>query len=308
MHMQRKLPNFLIVGAAKSGTSSLYQYLKQHPEVYVPPTKKEPMFFVSAIYKKLSRNDPRHEIADRIVICSLDDYRNLFERARNEQKAIGEASAAYLYHHETAIPNIKTHLGDIKVIIILRNPTDRAYSSYYHLVRDGAENCSFEDFLKKEEERKRENWDILNYPKSLGFYYDQVKAYMDNFSEVKVCLFDDMKRDSLKLVKDVYAFLGIDESFVPDTSSIYNPSGVPMNKLLHCLLSTDNFVKSACKPLIRAIISPEKASKLCKILQKKNIGKKAMDSKTRQFLKTLYREDILKLQSLIHRDLSRWLQ
>lgn len=306
--MQRKTPNFLIVGAAKSGTSSLYQYLKQHPEVYVPPTRKEPMFFVSAIYKKLSRNDPRHEIADRIVICSFDDYLNLFKRVRNEQKAIGEASAAYLYHHETAIPNIKNQLGDIKVIIILRNPIDRAYSSYYHLVRDGAETCSFEDFLEKEEERKRENWDILNYPKSLGFYYDQVKAYIDNFSEVKVCLFDDMKRNSLKLVKDVYAFLGIDESFVPDTSSIYNSSGVPMNKLLHCLLSTDNFVKRASKPLLRAIIPPEKASKLCKTLRKKNIGKKAMDGKTRQFLKTLYREDILKLQSLIHRDLSHWLQ
>ncbi|MEA1866941.1 MAG: sulfotransferase [Thermodesulfobacteriota bacterium] len=306
--MQRKLPNFLIVGAAKSGTSSLYQYLQQHPEVYVPPTRKEPMFFVSAIYKKLSRNDPRHEIADRIVICSLDDYRNLFECVRNEQKAIGEASAVYLYHHETAIPNIKSHLGDIKVIIILRNPIDRAYSSYYHLVRDGAETCSFEDFLEKEEERKRENWDILNYPKSLGFYYDQVKAYMDNFSEVKVCLFDDMQRNSLKIVKDVYVFLGIDESFVPDTSSIYNSSGVPRNKLLYCLLSTDNFVKRVSKPLLRAIISPEKASKLCKILRKKNIGKKAMDGKTRQFLKTLYREDILKLQSLIHRDLSHWLQ
>lgn len=308
MQPQKNTPNFLIVGAAKSGTSSLYRYLKQHPEVYMPSTSKEPMFFVSAIYTKLSRKDPRHKIADDIVISSFNDYLNLFEGVTIQQKVIGEASAAYLYHHETAIPNIERYLGDINIIIILRNPIERAYSSYYHLLRDGAESSTFEDFLEKEDERKKENWDILNYPKSLGFYHDQVKAYIDHFRRVKVCLLDDMKQNSLKFVKDVYAFLGIDESFEPDTSSIYNSSGVPMNKLLHCLLNTDNFVKRTSKPLLRAIIPPEKASKLCKTLRKKNIGKKAMDGKTRQFLKTLYREDILKLQSLIHRDLSHWLQ
>lgn len=94
-----------------------------------------------------------------------------------------------------------------------------------------------------------------------------------------------MKRNSLKLVKDVYAFLGIDESFVPDTSSIYNSSGVPMNKLLHCLLSTDNFVKRASKPLLRAIIPPEKASKLCKTLRKKILERKQWTVKPVNFLK-----------------------
>ena len=302
--MLNKLPNFLIVGTAKCGTTSIYNYLKQHPQVFLP-RHKEPLFMMSAIYEKLSRKDPRYRISETHTVFSFDDYKKLFEEVKNE-KAIGEASTTYLYYHEMAIPNIQKYLGDVKIIISLRNPVDRAYSSYTHLVRDGAETSSFEEFLEKEKERKRENWDILNFPKDLGFYHNQVRAYIDNFTKVKVCLLDDFKKKHVETIQDLYVFLDVEQSFVPDTRTNFNPSGRPKYALADYLLTKDNFLKSLCRPVFSKIVPYEKRSKLNLFLKKKNMIK--MKAKTREFLMGAFREDILKLQDLIGRDLSHWLQ
>lgn len=302
--MPNRLPNFLIVGTAKCGTTSIYNYLKRHPQIFLPG-HKEPLFMTSAIYEKLSRKDPRYKISETHTVFSFDDYKNLFEEVKNE-KVIGEASTTYLYYHETAIPNIRKYLGDVKIIISLRNPVDRAYSSYTHLVRDGAEASSFEEFLEKEEERRRENWDILNFPKHLGFYHDQVKAYIDNFSKVKVCLLDDLKKKHLETIQDLYVFLEVDQSFVPDTRTTFNPSGRTKYALLNYLLVRDTFLKSLSRPVFNRILPYETKSKLSLYLRKQNTIK--MKPRTREFLMKLYREDILKLQDLIDRDLSHWLQ
>lgn len=103
--MLNKLPNFLIVGTAKCGTTSIYHYLKQYPQVFLP-RHKEPLFMMSAIYEKLNPKDPRYRISETHTVFSFDDYKKLFEEVKNE-KAIGEASTTYLYYHEMAIPNIE---------------------------------------------------------------------------------------------------------------------------------------------------------------------------------------------------------
>lgn len=303
--MNATLPNFLIVGAAKSGTTSLYYYLKRHPEIYMSDMK-ETMFFVSEIYSNISRNDPRHYIADKKIALSKD-YPSLFKLATTE-KAIGEASTPYLYYHKIAIPKIKKYLGEVKIIIILRNPVERAYSSYYHLTtKDGVEKASFEDFLKKEEQRKMENWDILNFPIDLGFYYGQVKAYLNKFRKVKIVLLDDLKNNPQKLLKELYSFLEVDDSFTPNTRVFYNRTIVSRNNLTDYILRTDNIYKKYSKLLLKVFLPEKKIRELGQKSKSINMRKKRMKLKTRKFLKETFRDDILKLQKLIGRDLSHWL-
>jgi len=308
--MNNRAPNFLIVGAAKSGTTSLFRYLKSHPNICMS-SMKEPMYFVSDIYKSLSRDDPRHQIADRMVISDFDKYLSLFDKAGAEETMRGEASAAYLYYHEKVIPGIKKYLGDIKIIIILRQPVDRAYSAYSHLVRDGVESATFEEFLEDEDNRKKGNWDILNYPTSLGFYYNQVKAYMDAFSDVKVVLLDDLKRDAGKTMKEIYEFLGVDSGHEINsgTTKVFNQSSVQENSLLQKMLGEQPPLAKYTKPILNKIIPNVIRDRLMARLHEKNKGKPdAMNADTRERLDQLFRDDILRTQALINRDLSCWVR
>ena len=167
--MKVSLPNFLIVGAAKCGTSSIQQYVQEHPEVLMSRIK-EPRFFISSIYTNLNPEDPRYRALLDLTTTDYSEYTRLFENGAN-YKAIGEATADYLYYYQEAIPNIKKYLNAVKIIICLRNPIDRAFSSYKHLIRDQVETRTFDECLKLEETRKKYNWSILNLFKDAGLYY-----------------------------------------------------------------------------------------------------------------------------------------
>jgi len=305
--MEVKLPNFLIVGAPKSGTTSLYHYLKQHPEVFMPQ-KKEPRFFVACVHKSRNPNAPRYEYYIKSSIFTFEDYVKLFEGAEKE-KAIGEASPAYLYHYEMTIPQIKKFLGDVKIIAILRNPVDRAFSAHVHLLGKRFEVLSFERCLELEEERKAANWGIMDFYKSVGLYYNQVKAFMENFEEVKVVLYDDLVQDALGLVGDLYEFLEVDLSFVPDISIIYAVTGVPKSRSFYKFLNV--LARSSALRSMAGVILPNeiraKLLKDLKALKVKTLVKPEMKLETREYLKNVFREDILKLQDLLDRDLSHWL-
>jgi len=300
-----KLPNFLIVGAAKSGTTSLYHYLKQHPEIYMPPNKKETFFFAG---KKSSLGMGPGNFG-KYIIKNFNDYKKLFQETDSSKySAVGEACVAYLYFYKKSIPNILDYLKNPKIIIILRNPTDRAFSNYLHHVRDGLEQLSFEKALNSQKKRKEQNWWWGFQLTDVGFYYHQVKAYLNHFNQVKITLFDDLKKDTISLVKDMYEFLGVDNSFTPDVSIRYNISGVPKNKFIYRFLREPNILKSIVKPITKALIPQEEKRKMIEKVRMRNLQKPQMKPETRLYLKNLYREDILKLQDLIKRDLSSWLE
>ena len=302
-----KLPNFLIVGAAKSGTSSLYHYLKQHPKIYMTEKEnnKETHFFIEP--KNILGIGPGHY--GKGIIINFYNYKKLYQsNTFSKYIASGEASVSYLYFFEQSIPNIIRYLKNPKIIIILRNPINRAFSNYLHHVRDGLEDLSFEEALKSQKKRKEKNWWWGYQFTDLGFYYHQVKAYLDNFDQVKIYLFDDLKKDTLSLVKDMYGFLGVDTSFTPDVSIKYNVSGIPKNKFIHKFLKKPNILKSIVKPVVKTLIPYKERRKVIEKIKMKNLQKPQIKPETREYLKNLYREDILKLQDLIKRDLSIWLE
>ena len=294
------LPNFLVIGAAKSGTTSLYHYLKQHPEIYMSPVK-EPYFF-SFINKKPKFKGPLDENVNKIIITKLEDYERLFKGVTTE-KAIGECSNSYLYLPESAY-NIKKIIPDCKIIIILRNPVERAYSHYMQSVMIRKENLPFDEAIKKEDERRNLGWVWFFQYTGQSMYYKQVKQYLDLFGEerVNVYLFDELKKDPIGLMKKIYNFLEVDNNFVPKIS-IENKSGKPKSKILMNLLITDNQYKR----FIKIIFPKNVRGNIYKYLFNKNISSYSIDEEVKKELISRFYNDIISLEKLIKKDLKHWL-
>lgn len=292
------MPNFLIIGTAKAGTTSITSYLAQHPEIYISPIK-EPYFF-SFEGEEVNFQGPGDRHAFRLCVNHLNDYQKLFENVSSEI-AVGEASSTYLYIDKSA-KRIRDYLPDVKIIAILRDPVDRAYSSYLHLIRDGHEKIiDFSLALKEESKRIHNNWMPLWHYKQYGFYYKQLKNYYNLFDpqQIKVFLYEDLTLNPHFLLKEIFKFLDVDSYFVPDTSVRFNISGIPRNRILNTLLMKPNPIKTALRPLFK----PELRQKI----RRNNLLKPQLEVETRRELSQIYRQDILQLQELINRDLSKWL-
>lgn len=300
--MGNKLPNFIIAGAAKSGTTPLYFYLKQHPDIFIPEMKECRFFSDMPVFQ-----GPQSEIYRQRSTHSLERYKELFEPVTNE-KAIGDVSPDYLYFYENSIRNIKNILGEPRIIITLRNPVDRAFSNYLHLVRGGWEPRTFEEALKSEKNRKAANELWVRYYTDIGFYYEQVRAYKENLKNVRVYIYDDFKKDNTAVLKDIFAYLEVDTGFVPDTGTRYNVSGIPKNRFVHSMLAKSNILKTLLRPVVNMVIPRERRVDMIETLGSKLLTKPHMNAETRKYLIDVYREDILKLQDLIERDLGHWLK
>jgi Sulfotransferase family len=217
-----RLPNFLVVGAAKSGTTSLFHYLEQHPEVFTSPVK-EPNFLAFPDNGRLNLRGPLDEAGmyryiHRRTAKSFAAYRELFASASHET-AIGEASPRYFYIPHAAA-RIERYLGAPKIIVILRDPIARAYSHFLMNRRRGLEPLAdFRAALAAEPARIAAGWDWDWHYAALGRYHTQLTRFLDRFGadNVLVLLHDDLKRDPVGLTQQVFDFLGVDSSYVPDT-------------------------------------------------------------------------------------------
>jgi len=295
------MPNFLIIGANKAGTTAIHSYLKQHPQVYMSPVK-EPMFFTLE-GKKLDRTRPGHQITLKNGVNNIDDYQALFQGVSNE-KAIGEASTAYL-HRPWSADRIMRYIPNVKLIAILRDPVERAYSNYLMYVRWGLETLNFPQAVREEEIRISNNYPQGWHYVKLGFYYQPLMHFSGQFhqSQIKVYLYEDFVNSPVRFFQDLFRFLDVDESFVPDMSIKHNVSPFPRNKALHSFIMTQNSFKTMLKPFIPSRLRRH----LTNDLKKRNLVKPKLPQKVRKQLVEVYREDILRLQNLIERDLSKWL-
>lgn len=305
------MPNFLVIGAAKSGTTALYKYLGQHPEIYMSPYK-EPHFFAFE-GEKLDFRGPRDRaMMSYMTVNERDRYEALFDGVTDE-KAVGEASPMYIYVPGTA-ERIKHYVPDMKMIAVLRNPVDRAYSNYLHMVRDDREPLSsFVDALKAEPERIEDNWYASWHYKQMGFYHAQLRRYLELFDRdrIQIHLYEDLNRDAVGVLQEIFRFLDVDDSFVPDVSVRYNESGVHKSNLLralHTYLLKPDPLKTALKPLIPLKLRRRLVGRLVGNIRDRNLVKPPFPPEVRAELVEDYREDILKLQNLTGRDLSAWLK
>jgi hypothetical protein len=305
---EKKFPNLFIIGAAKGGTTSLHYALDQHPDVFMS-RKKEPGYFVWAEEELQFINNGTLITQPRFLVNHLNDYLALFAGGEG-RKIRGESSTTYLFFYQKAIGHLKkihpaaTEAG---IVISLRNPVDRAYSQYMHKVRDGAETLSFEEALEKEQWRKENNWHFDYQYRQRGFYYEQVKAWMENFPRTKIFLFDDLRNQTQRVFGEVQEFLGLDVKELKADEEL-NVSGRPKIDSVNKFLKKKNPLKTFLGRLIPKELRRKARLKVQSTVYKYNLEKETMDPETRVNLQHAYRNDLLRLQELIDRDLSDWLK
>ena len=304
----KKLPNFLIIGAGKSGTTALYEYLCEHPEVYMSPVKETNFFALEGTEIVDAKEDPNQMYHYPWSITKWEDYEKLFENA-TEEKAIGEVSPMYLYSPEAA-KKIKETLPDVKIIAILRDPVDRLYSRYMHLARENREpSAKFEDALERESIWWKRN-DLVRE----GFYHTHLETYFKLFDprQIRVYLYEELREDPLRVIQNIYDFIGVNGWFEPDFGVEYNVSGKIQNKTFDKLIGQNSVLKSTAEKLSPRLMNVVKGSKAIKKwvtrLRKKNLKKEPLSPATRKaMIDRIYSDEITRLQGLINRDLSGWL-
>ena len=298
--MADKKPNFIVIGAMKAATTSLYTYLKKHPEIFMTKVK-EPMFFNNFQqennYKILGKK--------RKKPTTLEEYLTMFKDVKNE-KAIGEASPAYIYNQK-APQLIKEHLPNVKIIAILRHPTDRAYSNYLHAKRADRENSdTFQEAIEVEKKKIKDNWSPLYHYIEKGYYSVQLKRYYKLFPKenIRVYLFEDVVKNTKETLKDIFKFLEVDENVEIDTSKKANVSGTPSGlmgwilkkmryyNLMPKFAISDYLPKFIVKLIFRSVYKPTE---------------KLNEDSRREITEKYYKDEIRILEKLVDRDLSSWL-
>jgi hypothetical protein len=272
------LPNFFIAGAPKSGTTSLYHYLGQHPEIYMSPIK-EPNYFASEIrlgqFSEAVRpraeqdaaplraylNGPMREKRFGSLISEWPDYLRLFRKVQG-QKAIGEASVCYLWS-QSAAANILRSIPNARIVLVLRNPVEMVFSLYKHTLRSGPIQCSFREAIELGLQQRGGRIDVWHPFLDMGFYHQQLSRYLEAFprKQLRIYWYEEYHAKPAPMLADMFRFLEVGPAFRPDMSKRYLESGWP------------------------------------------NV---ALDPADRAFLTEFYREDIGKLADLLKRDLSSW--
>jgi hypothetical protein len=297
-----RLPNFLLIGAAKSGTTALWAFLRQHPDVFMPD-QKEPHHFA------FPPDQPAPVFAGpgatmHQAVTDSRAYATLFAEA-GDASAVGEASALYLYLPDAAA-RIAASVPDARLVAVLRQPADRAFSSYAHLKRQGREPAgSFEDALALEQERIRNGWGFLWRYRDLGHYARQLRPYLDRFGAERLLVlrYDDLVANPLAVVQRTYAHLGVDPTFVPDLTMRPNVGGIPRPGWRGRLLGRQSPVRRLTGRLVPASMR----RRLGAAADRQALRREKIDPDVRWRLTREFEAEIGVLGAMLDLDFSGWL-
>jgi len=293
------LPNFLVLGGAKCGTTSIHFYLLDHPDVFLCP--KEIHYFY------YDGGNP-----GGIRATTLDAYEKLFRGATRE-KAIGEVAIRYLTK-QRAVDNIKNTIPNAKMITSLRNPVDRAYSHFLMHCRGGTARTKSGRLLNSHP-RPEDVEEYFRRPETIyevdcSLYYKHLSRYYEAFprEQLHVCFLEEIMENGNRVMKDIFEFLGVSSEFVPDTGVRYNVTASERPKRL--LRSIRRW-----KPLSRVAVKliPSWMLNAVHRRRKRMSGSSAgsstdgqMPDGVRRDLAEFFEDDMRSLEGLIDKDLSRW--
>ncbi len=290
------LPNFVVIGAAKAGTTALHWYLGEHPSVFITPVK-DPSYFAYGV-----DDNGRLLWGDLDVhyfnVRSWPEYLRLFEDA-GDATAIGEASTMYLECPQ-APARIRQALPQARIICSIRHPVDRAYSDYVMYLRHrGRPFDSARDLTPAAAWAQPDShW------MQIGMYYEHLSRYYERFprEQIYVFLFDDLRRNPLEVVQGIYRFLEVDPTFSPDLETPHAPGGVPASRFLEGLL-TSSTVNMRIKPWV-----PTRAANWVRRLRTRNLRQPPpLPPELKAELIGHFRQDVLKTSELIGQSLDHWL-
>ena len=267
----------------------MFETLSKHPGIFIPQCKECRYF--SCTFGEFAGPGPQYA---NNVIRSLEVYQGLFKKAKPDQLC-GDISPDYLYYHQNAVPKILNETNaHIPIVIVLRNPIDRAYSSYLYHVRDGREKLSFEDSLNVEEERRAANWAWGWRYVDIGLYAEQVKAYTDSFERVLLLLFEEDIVTG-QATEKILNFLKLEP--LPDgLGNVHtNTSGYPNNRLLHRVITrimTDELIVRKIKNALQITPLYAGSKRIYRKILEANLKKEEMAAKTRGMLKEKFQDNV----------------
>lgn len=296
------LPNFFVIGAGRSGTTSLHYYLSQHPQVFIPAVKS-PSHFYCVDHQK-ARTMQRRLVTRDYFVYDRNKYEALFDGA-GAATAVGDVSPAYLA--STTVPTrIHDAVPDARIVCILRNPVERFIARYVAQVRDGYErHPSLSDLVDTELERPVDLNDTAGTYFAAGFVSVNLRTYMDLFGpdSVKITFFDDLVTDAAGMMRDIFGFLQVDDSYPVDVSVRHNQSrGVIANPLMRFLWSSTSTARAFVRPFLPPHVRDKAFSFVGKSLETPDITEH-----DRRRLSHAYASEIQALGALTDRDLSGWL-
>jgi hypothetical protein len=284
-------PDFLVIGAYKSGSTALHEALQAHPQVFVP-ARKGPSFFAFDGVEEPDRPLPPG------TVRRWEDYRALFDPAPADSLC-GEVSPEYLANPRAA-GRIRERVPDARLVAILRNPVERAFSDYLMYVRDGLEpEADFGRALDAQEKRRHAAAPTGYYVET-GFYGRQLRPYFEAFprERIQVHLFEDFAADPAAVLRSLFTFLGVDPAQGEAPERAVNVSGVPRNAVVAAAVRGGRRLA----PLL-----PAPVRRRAKATLARGLDRPALAPEHRRRLVELYREDVAELERVLDRPLDRWL-
>jgi hypothetical protein len=313
------LPDFIIVGAQKAGTTSLYKYLKMHPDVYMPEDK-EPGFFVKAFPDTDRFSDLYRPVNNEKVVpldalkdgCfSLDDYKKLFANA-TKRMVVGEASTPYL-PSKNAAARIKELLPNAKIVVMLRDPIRRAYSAYTYNYSRGTEPAkTFSEALSQELSGGRDKWLYGWRYLYAGRYSEHLSRYFEYFplEQIKIVRFEDFKDNPQIVYQQVCDFLGLSSQVIhgaePENVTTYH-SNIFL-RYARRIFTTDNKLKSVVKIWLPKRVRKAWANKSLKFIDKGGSRPPKLSDEDLNVLKKYYLPLNSELEKLTGLSFSKWIR
>ncbi|MFK8025101.1 MAG: sulfotransferase [Ilumatobacter sp.] len=288
-------PTFYVIGAYRSGTTTLYRTMRQHPEVFLP-LEKEPMFFA------IDENPDASPVLRSRSVADRAEYESLYAPCRPDQLP-GDISPEYLRN-----PYVAGHLAsvvpDARIVAVLRNPIERAWSDFLLHRRDGNEPCeTLEAALAEQAERQSGEDHRAGHYIDTGMYAQQLRRYFDHFpaEQIHVVLFEDLRTDFAATMAAIFEHVGVDPTVTVTEESAINASGVPRNPVVAAVLKA----RGRLRPYVsRSVL--ERVRPLWDRVLSTQLDRPTFTPTDRALLTDIYRDEIADLATLLDRDLSAW--
>jgi hypothetical protein len=296
-------PTFAVVGAARSGTTAVIEALRGRPDVFVT-NPKEPHFYAFAGTDVAFRGPGDGDTINRVAVTDRQRFLGLFDAASDQHVARGDGSVSTLYYYEHSIEAVRSTNPQMRIVVILRDPVERAYSSFQYLRSRGYEPLSdFSDALAAEQSRRKEGWHHLWHYAAMSQYAAQVEAFLDAFGrdQVGVWLYEDFASDPGAVLGSIFQFVG---STAPlDVADVHrvNVSGVPHSPMLHRAQ-----LAAARQPLLRATVKRLVPFAVRERIRTAQLKPTSVPPDARAMLAERLGSDVADLASMLRQPLDAW--
>lgn len=302
-------PTFLVAGGARCGTTGLVEGLRLHPDVAVTDPKEPHYFALHRVGAAFTAPGDEHTI-NRVAVIDTEPYLALFPSAKPDGSAyaaLGEGSVSTLYYHEESIPEILRINPAMRIVVLLRDPVERAFSAYGYMRARGLE--PEEDFLAavaRENERRMAGWHHIWHYTAMSRYAESVAAFQQAFGpeQLRVWYYDDLNRDYHATLSGVLEFIGVQvrEGDIGEVPRV-NISGQPRSQVFHAVIK-----RATAQPLVRSTVKRATSYRFREAVRRRALRSDDLPPAAREQLGPLFADDLARLRALLPQPWPPWLE